>query len=609
MKPPLFTSIPPRVRGANLDSSDPTAAQRITIESWLNAGFEPVSINLKEEFRNHPELPETLRHLRVEPLPVTPRMQVRTAAPLCPLRDFLYAIYTHNNNAPVAMINADIRLAPSIDLALAARIATLDDTEFLIGQRNDITHLPDGSSTSNIHGFGIDFVAFHSSWIPKITRALAPNLAIGLPWWDHYLPLALSAYGAQTRLLDPQWFEHDVHRMKWNWNHYCRVGRTAMSSFYREMIHLKSSVTAKCWLNALQNESYHPMIPPALAPHVQKLTFHDKAPNFIAKSSLGRLASANMRILLQSSTHGPVPQPGELRSANDESNPKRPHTKKSPPRPVALLGKCARIIGDYRHSLSNSLTPTNRRPKSVYFFTFHKCASTLFSSIVLKRAVGLRNINYAQQLYRGAVLSNKPFTFQENGFIYGPIRVTPKFENNPVEDRLLGPVIQQDFLKSKRAVFLVRDPRAILTSEYYSFGFSHHLSRDKEVRKKQEVTRQEIQKITVDEYVLNHAAKMIDAFERLDFAQKHCQDRIVLRYEDLVEDFDAFIDQLCAFIPLRQATIELVYRESRPKQVEEINSHKRSGLPSGFRKKLLPETIESLNKQFEPILKRFAYEN
>jgi hypothetical protein len=134
------------------------------------------------------------------------------------------------------------------------------------------------------------------------------------------------------------------------------------------------------------------------------------------------------------------------------------------------------------------------------------------------------------------------------------------------------------------------------------------LSKNKEVRETQEEIRQEIQKLTIDEYALNHATRMIEAFERLDFAQKHCQDRIVLRYEDLVEDFDAFIEQLCSFIPLRQATIDLVYRESRPKQVEEINSHKRSGLPSGFRKKLLPETIESLNNQFEPILKRFAYE-
>ena len=591
-----------------MDPSDPTSAQRVTIDSWLSAGFEPVSINLTEEFRNHPELPEVLRHLRVEPLPVTPRMQVRTSAPLCPLRDFLNAIYTHSNNAPVAITNADIRFAPSKDLELAARIATLDETEFLIGQRNDITHLPDGSSTSNIHGFGIDFVAFHSSWIPKITKALAPTLAIGLPWWDHYLPLALCAFGAQTRLLDAQWFEHDVHPMKWNWNHYCRVGRTAMASFHREMLNLKSSVTAKCWLNALQNEAYHPMIHPTLAPHVQKLALHDKAPTFIAKSSLGRLASANMRILLQSSTHGPVPQPRELRSATEESTPKPAPTKKSPPLPVKLIGKCARIIGDYRHSLSNSLTPTNRRPKSVYFFTFHKCASTLFSSIVLKRAVGLKNINYAQQLYRGVALGNKPFTFQEYGFIYGPIRVTPQFESTSVEDLLLSPVIQQDFLKSKRAVFLVRDPRAILTSQYYSFGFSHHLSKNKEVRETQEEIRQEIQKLTIDEYALNHATRMIEAFERLDLAQKHCQDRIVLRYEDLVEDFDAFIEQLCSFIPLRQATIDLVYRESRPKQVEEINSHKRSGLPSGFRKKLLPETIESLNNQFEPILKRFAYE-
>lgn len=609
MKPHLFTSIPPRLRGVDLKSSERDSSQFMAIDSWQSAGFEPVSINLTDEFQQHPNLPEVLGQLGVEPLAVTPKMRVRTRAPLCPLRDFLDAIYTHSNNAPVAIINADIRLAPSANQALAERVAALDESEFLIGQRNDISYRPDGSRLSaNIHGFGIDFVAFHTSWIPKITKALSPTLAIGLPWWDHYLPLSLCAYGAQTKLIDSRWFEHDVHPFQWNWDHYCRIGKTATATFQRAMLSLNASIPAQCWLHALNHEAYHPAIPASLAPQMQKLSFHNKSPAFVAKSSLGRLAAANMRIILQSSTHGPVPVPSATGPATETPTPSPQKAMKSLPRSLELIGKGTRLLGDYKHSLVTSLISKSRRPKSVYFFTFHKCASTLFSFVVLKRAIGLRNVNYAQQLYSGRSFPRKPFTFQENGFIYGPIRVTPVFENNPVEDHLLGPVIQPDFLKSKRAVFLVRDPRAILTSEYFSYGFSHHLSNNKEVRQKQEVTRQEIQKATVDSYVLNNVQKMIGSFERLDFAQSQCQEKIVLRYEDLVEDFDNFIEQLCSFIPLRQSTIDLIYRESRPKQVEEISSHKRSGLPSGFRRKLLPETIDSLNKQLEPILKRFAYE-
>ena len=59
--------------------------------------------------------------------------------------------------------------------------------------------------------------------------------------------------------------------------------------------------------------------------------------------------------------------------------------------------------------------------ESVYFYTFAKCASTLFSSYVLKNIEGLRHVDYANQIYHGRDL--KRVVFEEKGFIYGPIRI------------------------------------------------------------------------------------------------------------------------------------------------------------------------------------------
>jgi len=273
------------------------------------------------------------------------------------------------------------------------------------------------------------------------------------------------------------------------------------------------------------------------------------------------------------------------------------------------IEKYSRSFRNCQNSITNALIPTSRRPQSVFFFTFHKCASTLFDSLVLKQVIGLRNKNIAQDIYNQKIDSSKSLTFKGKGFIYGPIRVTHKFEGNPLEDLLLEQVTDPEFMRSKRAVFLVRDPRAILTSAYYAFGFSQLvMSKNPTVRQRQERERQEIQEITVDEYAIAKSGKLLEAFERLDVARRHCQKGIVLKYEDLVEDFDAFTESLCRFLPLRERTIELMYRESRPKQSEDVHSHKRSGLPSGFRSKLLPETIEVLNQRFAMILERYQYE-
>jgi hypothetical protein len=257
-----------------------------------------------------------------------------------------------------------------------------------------------------------------------------------------------------------------------------------------------------------------------------------------------------MRIIFQSATHGPTPRPVENHPSSVDGGTEVPGVKKVHRLPKGLLEKSARVLRGVQHSVSTALTPSNRRPQSVYFFTFHKCASSLFDSIVLKQVIGLKNINFERDIYNLKVDNSKPLAFKEMGCVYGPIRVTHKVDDNPVEDLLNGPVTEPEFLQSKRVVCLVRDPRAILTSAYYSFGYSHTLSKNPEIRQRQEIQRQEILSITLDDFVLSRTSNLIEAFERLDVVQRHCQEGIVLKYEDLVEDFDAFTERLCRFLPL-----------------------------------------------------------
>lgn len=107
-------------------------------------------------------------------------------------------------------------------------------------------------------------------------------------------------------------------------------------------------------------------------------------------------------------------------------------------------------------------------PETVYFYTFHKCASTLFNSYILKNIKGLQHVDYASQIYGGKKI-NKKLNFRDKGFVYGPIRLSAD-PMSSVYRMLVAPTSGHEFIRDKIAIFVVRDPRDILVSAYYSFG-------------------------------------------------------------------------------------------------------------------------------------------
>ncbi len=245
-------------------------------------------------------------------------------------------------------------------------------------------------------------------------------------------------------------------------------------------------------------------------------------------------------------------------------------------------------------------------PESVYFYTFHKCASSLFSKYVLENAHGLHHIDYASQISSGGRNVQKKLTFKNRGFVYGPIRISTN-EKGPVGKMLVKPVTDHDFIRDKIALFLVRDPRDILVSSYYSFGFTHGLSRVNEIRDLQEAQRKIIREMTLDEYVLESAENQIDLFKIAYDLFNACERGVILRYEDMIDNFDMFAEQLLKYIFLEDTVIQGMYKKSRPKQIEDTTSHRRSGQVQGFRDKLEESTIDALNKKLADTLTLFEY--
>jgi hypothetical protein len=242
--------------------------------------------------------------------------------------------------------------------------------------------------------------------------------------------------------------------------------------------------------------------------------------------------------------------------------------------------------------------------ESVYFYTFHRCASTLFGGYVLRNIAGLRHVDYADRIYGGASIDRPSFI--RNGFIYGPIRLSAD-RLSPVYAKLVGPCSDSEFVRDKIAIFLVRDPRDLLVSTYYSFGYTHGLSPVAEIRQRQEQERREIQRMTVDEYALCSAPGMRDHFETADRLSNASKRSVILKYEDMISNWNAFAKGLTTCLEIGPAVLTEIYEKSRPREKPEAGAHRRCGKPEGFRDALQMSTVIALNGTLGTILERFQY--
>lgn len=240
--------------------------------------------------------------------------------------------------------------------------------------------------------------------------------------------------------------------------------------------------------------------------------------------------------------------------------------------------------------------------KSIYFLSFNKCATTLFNDIVLDNLIFHEKIDYTSMIYSDIKCDIK---FETYGNAYGIIKVGS--ESGSLYEMINSTVLSPNFIKDKIVIFLIRDPRDILVSEYYSYGFTHGFSDNTDIRKFQEGRQMEIRSLTLDEYVLKNSSRINDDFMRLSNIAKSCNCWKVFKYEDLVNDYNNFIRKLNVILPMRKKAIDCLYSESRPSNIEDLSSHKRSGKVYGFVDKLSPDTVEKVNKILARSLEEFDY--
>lgn len=164
----------------------------------------------------------------------------------------------------------------------------------------------------------------------------------------------------------------------------------------------------------------------------------------------------------------------------------------------------------------------------------------------------------------------------------------------------------------QKRIFHLRDPRDILVSEYYSFGWIHPTDETPLSDR-----RNEIQQMSVDEYVVTQSEvctwPVDEKYAPLEDYEFDLENELVVKYEQMVTSFSKWCQLITTFMELKHPTwltAKLAWKyRNEFKTSGETLTHKRRITPGDHQRKLTAKSIDVLNQRFEKVLKRFGYLN
>lgn len=251
------------------------------------------------------------------------------------------------------------------------------------------------------------------------------------------------------------------------------------------------------------------------------------------------------------------------------------------------------------HGLLNGWTLSSSTKESVLFFTVHKSATSFMSGYLgeVAKAAGLTFIDYAmyfhgmgqEGLKRQQEVAQLKNVFNNRGYFYGPLRY----------------FIPVRAIETYRIVLLVRDPRDILTSQYFSIRNSHPLITERMIERNVAA-----QQMTIDEHVRSQADRFLQTFQTYANHLLNRENVLLLRYEDMIRNFPDFlnsVNQHCHLDLTYDQLRKLDRADAFKVDSEKQDQHKRKVVSGDHKEKLQPETIAWLNEKFGKVLTQFGY--
>jgi hypothetical protein len=239
---------------------------------------------------------------------------------------------------------------------------------------------------------------------------------------------------------------------------------------------------------------------------------------------------------------------------------------------------------------------------SFFLFAMHKSGSTLMYSMMKAAlpAAGVPVIDLPLAAFKNGLPGNKVLNprelIMERGYCYCGFRNFPKY------------LRKFDLTKNKK-ILLVRDPRDMLVSFYFSMANSHNLPKTGVVRDAMLTSRTDAKNSDIDEYCLEKVIKFKTEFSGYrHFSESEIW---VIRYEDVVFRKLEWLTEMLAYFSISVDPDKLKAiaekHDVRP-DAERPDMHIRQVVPGNFRKHLSAATIEKLNSEFAVEMRQYGYE-
>lgn len=242
-----------------------------------------------------------------------------------------------------------------------------------------------------------------------------------------------------------------------------------------------------------------------------------------------------------------------------------------------------------------------------FLFSLPKAGSTLFYEIAkdLCQAAGVTYVSFPDHFFAlGIPEVTLPAECSravlETGYCYGGFRMYPKQCAFP-------------FIRDHKKILLVRDPRDMLVSNYYSTAFSHTPPGEEigsDYKRNFLDGREKAQQKSVNKYVVEVACEYKSFISSYDEVMEMNNIK-VMRYEDYIYNKMSLVNEVVEFFewPIGKDRIaQIAANNDVIPEAEDKKAHIRQVHPGNYKKKLAAETIEQLNSLFEPELKKFNYE-